>query len=181
MTVGAYKEYVVANKGIAPWGDSLPPNLSLPVTRVSWPEAKEYCKWKHPDGGRLPTEEEWEAAARGPTQTPYPWGDTITPAPGQHRPPPGSAPAPVGGFPRGATALGLMDMIGNVWEWTSSPMRPYKNGGAMPPAMTTNTMVIRGGAFNTLDRLATVSFRGYSPPTTKPEDLAATGFRCVRR
>jgi formylglycine-generating enzyme required for sulfatase activity len=179
VTVAAYKEYVAATNGVAPWGDSLP-SPSLPVTRVTWPEANTYCKWRHPDGGRLPTEEEWEAAARGPSLHSYPWGDTFAPGAANTESAGQGAPVPVGSYPRGATPLGLQDMIGNVWEWTSSSMRPYKNGGPMPPEMTTNMRVIRGGAFNTLDRLATVSIRGRSQPTTKREDLAATGLRCVK-
>ena len=178
VAVAAYKEFIVATNGIAPWGDSLA-NPSLPVTRVSWPEANSYCAWRHPDGGRLPTEEEWEAAARGMSYHLYPWGDTIGRGQANTASAGRGEPAPVGSYPRGGTPLGVQDMIGNVWEWTSSQMRPYKNGGAMPSAMTTNTRVIRGGAFNTLDAIATVSYRGYSPPTTKPEDLATTGFRCA--
>lgn len=179
VTVGAYKEYVVANHGVAPWGDSLSPTTSLPVTRVSWPEANGYCKWKHPDGGRLPTEEEWEAAARGQSAHLYPWGDVITQGQANTSSAGIGHPTPVGGFPRGATRRGLMDMIGNVWEWTSSPMRPYK-GGAILPDKAANTFVIRGGAFNTADSVATVSVRGFSPPTTTPDYLAATGFRCAK-
>jgi len=179
VTVGAYREYVVATNGIAPWGDSLP-LASMPVTRVSWPEASGYCAWKHPGGGRLPTEEEWEAAARGRSLNAFPWGDTFDPAAANTEAAGRLGPTPVGSYPRGATELGLLDMIGNVWEWTSSPMRPYKNGNPMPAAMTTNTRVIRGGAYNSQDRIATVSFRAYSPPTTRPEDLAGTGFRCAK-
>jgi formylglycine-generating enzyme required for sulfatase activity len=178
VTVGAYREYAAATNTVVPWG-AVYPDPTLPVTRVSWPEARGYCAWRYPEG-RLPTEEEWEAAATGLTKRAYPWGDTFDPGAANTASAGRAAPAPVGSYPRGATPLGVQDMIGNVWEWTSSPMRPYRNGGAMPPAVTTNTMVIRGGAFNTLDRLATVSFRGYSPPTTKPDDLAATGFRCVK-
>ena len=141
----------------SPFGAGRPaPPGDHPVTQVSWADADTFCAW---DGGRLPTEVEWEHAARGATddRSPYAWGDVLgegdpatggadgTPAagantwtgafPGDDDGSDGYAgqTSPVGAF--GATDLGLTDLGGNVWEWTASWYRPYPlgpDGGAEP-------------------------------------------------
>ena len=178
VTVGAYNDFVTAGRAVAPWGSSIP-DTRLPVTRVGRSEATGYCAWRHPNGGRLPTEEEWEAAARGSAGTSYPWGDAFRSGAANTASSGRSAPEMVGSFASGATGLGVHDLIGNVWEWTSSPMRAYPGGPAMPDSMA-NFGVIRGGAFNTPDAIATAWVRGYSRPSTTPEALASTGFRCAK-
>ena len=95
---------------------------SHPVTEVSWAGAMLYCAWR---GARLPSEVEWEAAARGTDGRPFPWGDA---APGAEHATLSRAAGdtlPVGSKPRGATPEGLLDMAGSLAEWTSTLYRPY--------------------------------------------------------
>lgn len=146
-----------------------------PAASVSWHDATAYCAWLGP-GFRLPTEAEWEYAARAGTQTPYPWGHTITPAqanflhdeqgnkigPG-HRTPVLSLPP---------NPFGLYDMLGNVCEWTSDPWRP---GYEAPP--DESRRVLRGGAWDYLPRLLRPSWRDSLPPQTRRDNL---GFRPAR-
>jgi tRNA A-37 threonylcarbamoyl transferase component Bud32 len=152
-----------------------PPALpSVPVTGLVLAEAAGYCAWRHPDGGRLPTEEEWEAAARGTGGRLYPWGNiwdstaaNVGAASGQVHPP--------GSFPRGRTPEGIDDLIGNVWEWTSSPAKPYGDTSRSSAGL----YVIRGGAYNSFPEVATAVFRGYARETDTRANLASTGFRCA--
>jgi formylglycine-generating enzyme required for sulfatase activity len=176
VTVGAYRRFIAATGAQAPW--STPPDTLLPVSGVVWSEATAYCGWKYPGRGRLPTEEEWEAAARGVGALRYPWGSAWEAGAANTQSAGRGGPAPVGSYPRSNTALGVSDLIGNVWEWTSSRMVAYPGGQAAP--RSEGTYVIRGGGFNTLDALADATYRGWQPATgASRADLAATGFRCV--
>jgi len=176
VTVGDYQRFVAATGALPPW--RVQPDSALPVTGVMWAEAMAYCAWKAPGRARLPTEEEWEAAARGSAAHRYPWGpDWVTGAAntqGAKR----ARPAPVGSYPHGASPLGIQDLIGNVWEWTKSPAAAYP-GGATPPR-SEGMYVIRGGAYNTPDSIADATRRGYEPGTGLTRaDLVVTGFRCL--
>jgi formylglycine-generating enzyme required for sulfatase activity/tRNA A-37 threonylcarbamoyl transferase component Bud32 len=173
VTVGEYEAFVQSGRAPAPWSGARPDG-NLPVTGVQWAEAAGYCTWRHPDGGRLPTEEEWEAAARGSAGRTYPWGNdwdgSAANTAGARR----SGPTIVGSFPRGNTPEGVSDLIGNVWEWTSSPFKSYGDTAAR-----SGLYVIRGGAYNAYDQIATATFRGRAQPATARGDLAGTGFRCA--
>ena len=173
VTVGEYEQFVTGRGVPAPWTNK--PENALPVTGVTYGEALAYCAWRHPDGGRLPREEEWEAAARGSSGRWYPWGGTWNPdaANVANR---RSGPAPAGSFPGGRTPEGVHDLVGNVWEWTSSQFRPY---GSDPNAPGTGRYVIRGGGFNAFQSVSNAVFRGQLPPVSSRADLAATGFRCA--
>ena len=179
VTVSAYQSFVTATHVPAPWTGAAPAG-SLPVTRIPWSDAVRYCGWKYPAGGRLPTEVEWEAAARGVTGRAYPYeavehaerANTVS----ARR----AGTVPVGSFPRGATPEGLQDMSGNVWEWTDSPLRAYPGPGVpVLPASMSQYRVIRGGAFDTSDSLATGWMRGYLKASAPPAELPNTGFRCA--
>lgn len=103
-----------------------------PVVLVSWEDAMAYCAWV---GGRLPTEEEWERAARGEDGRVYPWGDTFDPTRANVRESGIGETTPVGIYPGGVSPYGLMDCAGNVWEWTSTPYAE-------------DEFVLKGGAWN---------------------------------
>src|SRR6266446_1820361 len=134
---------------------------------VLWSEAVAYCAWRQ-RGGRLPTEDEWEAAARGPHGFRYPWGN------GWER---GRANAdslrdgfaPTGAGPPGRSWVGAVDLIGNAWEWTTS---------AASDARGQPGHVIKGGAFDTPAANATAAYRAVLPD--RRAWIAHTGFRCAR-
>jgi formylglycine-generating enzyme required for sulfatase activity/tRNA A-37 threonylcarbamoyl transferase component Bud32 len=176
VTVGDYDKFVVAMHAPEPWVGAKP-NARLPVTRVPWGDAANYCAWKYPTG-RLPTEIEWEAAARGLAAREYPYGSVADVARANTASARRAGVTPVGSFPRSTTADGLQDMSGNVWEWTSSPMRAYPGAKALSESLS-EYRVIRGGAFDTTDSLATGWMRGYLKASALPAELPNTGFRCA--
>jgi formylglycine-generating enzyme required for sulfatase activity len=153
------------------WDDQkLHPNRA--VIRVSWYEAAAYCAWA---GGRLPTEEEWEFAARGTAGRKYPWG--------KGKPTVGLAnygetgpghPTPVGMYPNGATPEGTHDASGNVWEWTSSEFVSYANG---KPIEEPGLKVVRGGSWIGDARFLRAAFRFRYDPGYRDDSI---GFRCAR-
>ena len=173
VTVGAYREYVRTGLVSVPWSGAEPDSL-LPVTRVTYAEAQGYCAWRHPGGGRLPREEEWEAAARGLEGRKYAWGRdwNASAANAANRL---QGPARVATHPAGRTPEGVHDMIGNVWEWTSSPFKLYSESAAP----STGKYVIRGGAFSANRSIATAVARIPYDPATDRVNLTATGFRCA--
>ncbi len=175
VTVGDYWRYVETGRALAPWRGDRPDSL-LPVTGVLFGDASGYCLWKHPDNGRLPSETEWEAAARGSDARAYPWGNLFELGRANTESARRGGAAPVGSYPRGRTPLGVHDMIGNVWEWTSSPYAAYPGG--QPIRSIDQLYVVRGGAFNSKDEFATPTRRGAALPTDRA-NLAFTGFRCA--
>jgi formylglycine-generating enzyme required for sulfatase activity len=173
VTVADFNSYLRARGLPPPW--TTMPDSALPVTGVLYAEAMNYCAWRHPDGGRLPREEEWEAAARGPAGRSYPWGSAWNASAANTQTANRGGPAPVGSYLAGRTPEGVSDLIGNVWEWTASPYRSYGDTATGAPQY----YVIRGGGYNALDRVSTAIFRGAMPAVTERGNLAATGFRCA--
>ncbi|MEM0990878.1 MAG: SUMF1/EgtB/PvdO family nonheme iron enzyme [Pseudomonadota bacterium] len=151
-----------------------------PVTETTWAGARAYCRWR---GARLPSEAEWEAAARGMDGRVYPWGDAppddrlafVIQRTGQT--------APVGSRPAGASPFGLLDMAGSLAEWTSSLRRPYPydpTDGREDPDQA-GERVTRGGDYiydTAHDALTAVHRTGFSNAPERGH--RHIGFRCAR-
>jgi len=170
VTRGDYAACVEAGRCKAP-GDKADSDAKLPVTGVDWNEAQAYCKFA---GGRLPTEAEWEKAARGTDGREYPWGNDIDcaranwgnfegegPCAGKN---PGH-PVVVGQYPSGASPYGVLDMGGNVWEWVADK---YDQDPAR--------RVVRGGSCCSFFVGPRAANRNGWAPDHRDGDL---GFRCV--
>ena len=155
-----------------------------PVVHVCFYEAEAFARWA---GGRLPTEVEWEKAARWDPATgrsrAYPWGDD-EPGPrhanlGQRH----LGPAVVGAYPAGASPLGVHQLIGDVWEWTSSPFEPYPGFRAFPYREYSEVFfggdyrVLRGGSFGTDSVACRGTFRNWDLPIRRQ---IFAGFRVAR-
>jgi iron(II)-dependent oxidoreductase len=160
-----------------------PIDPALPVMHVSWYEADAYARYA---GKRLPTELEWEkAAAWGPdadSPRPYPWGrDEPTPERanlGQTA----FGPVPAGALAAGASAYGVLGLVGDAWEWTASDFRGYPGFRAYPyPEYSevffgSNYRVLRGGSWATRRRVARNTFRNWDYPQRRQ---IFAGFRCA--
>ncbi|MDX2032385.1 MAG: SUMF1/EgtB/PvdO family nonheme iron enzyme [Blastocatellia bacterium] len=190
VTNEEYQKYIDATGSPAPpaWNDNrFPENAEkLPVTGISWEEATAYAEWA---GKRLPTEEEWEFAARGADGRFYPWGENWMPDTANVKNTEGETRElmPVGQFVLGASPFGVVDMSGNVWEWTASDYREYPGGSIeAPPAGFTNLKVIRGGSYLSSGKKATATLRVGWPgsrdswPKGRAPEYDQTGFRCAQ-
>jgi formylglycine-generating enzyme required for sulfatase activity len=162
-------------------GQPLPGQEQWPVVNVSPKDAEAFAAWRSKRDGvtyRLPTEEEWEFAARsGGEYKAYPWGDTWQDKRAVVKE---ATPQPVGTYPEGKDKWGVVDLIGNAWEWTSSKASIY-NGAADIPSASKEWEVARGGSYasDPKDRQIPVSatYRDWYPPTTRHQNF---GFRLVR-
>jgi len=149
--------------------------LAHPVQGISWFEADAYCLWLDK---RLPTEFEWEKAARGLEGNLYAWGNEFKRENANF----GKIVQPSGKQPQDLSELGVYDLNGNVSEWTASWYQPYKGSSFEDPNFGKKYKVIRGGAINKrehgfLKEFALLPYRNFAPPQMRSWD---TGFRCAR-
>ncbi len=158
----------------------------FPISNVNIPEIRDFLQWC---GKRLPTEDEWTRAARGNDDRLYPWGskwDSSLCRSGSNG---DAGPAAVGSFPGGASPYGVLDMVGNVFEWVDSPFTPFvtpfvaydlkvgKKTIPLSPAFNSTNKVYKGGGFSTVRLDSRIDTRlGLSPTSSD----AVIGFRAAR-
>lgn len=186
-TNGLYGAYVAATAARAPftWRGPHPPEAlrDHPVVDISWEEATAFCAWlgqqdtgrPHPVSFRLPTEAEWERAARGMDGRSFPWGEAFDPRLANTREGEIGGTTAVGSYPDGASPDGVYDMAGNVWEWTASLDRlyPYDSGDGREAAGP-GRRIMRGGCYANPYGYARCACRFRLAPGARNE---FTGFR----
>jgi formylglycine-generating enzyme required for sulfatase activity len=183
VTNALYAVFALAAGASAPlrWRGPQPPAALLdhPVVDVSWDDAAAFCRWLRAATGRpfrLPSEAEWERAARGAEGRAYPWGDGFDPARANTREAGLFGTTPVDAHPDGASPEGVYDMAGNVWEWTGSldAPYPYVAGDGREAEAAPGRRIMRGGCYANPQGYARCACRFRLAPATRNE---FTGFR----
>jgi formylglycine-generating enzyme required for sulfatase activity len=183
ITNADYKVFVEATQRTHPfhWPEgSLPKGKeNHPVVYVSWFDANDYCSWA---GKRLPTEQEWEKAARGEEGLIYPWGNEWSLDKSNNPYKNSTGTEPVGSYPEGRSPYGLNDISGNVWEWVDSYYLPHPGNPVTRAEYGEDKRVLKGGSwFDCLSYgcgLSAPTFnRSFFTPEVKNNSF---GFRCAK-
>lgn len=183
VTNDQYYEYVLATRSRPPayWvNGAIPPGRgSYPVTDVNWYEADRYCRWR---GDRLPSEAQWEKAARGPAGQEFPWGNEYDSRKVNAGDSGRRDLAPVGSYEAGRSPYGAYDMAGNVWEWTQDWYQPYPGSDYHSDAFGEKFKILRGSSFGGIGHYALADFyRGAHRFFAAPEQrFSDAGIRCAR-
>jgi serine/threonine-protein kinase len=177
VTNAQYAEFVKSSSHAAPsgWANGTYPEgqAEWPVTGLSWEDANAYCTSK---GLRLPTEAEWEYAARGTEGRLYPWGNDFSAALTNSAEAALGRPEAVGAHRDAASRFGVLDMSGNVCQWTADDYRPYP--GRQPTfVIPADAKVIRGGSYQSDRFHVTTTTRNLDHASTRS---ATIGFRCAK-
>jgi len=191
VTYKRYKKYV-DELGAVPPGNWVNNNFPAgkdkePVTWVTWFDAANFCQWA---GKSLPTEKQWERAAKGTKNNEYPWGNEYQLGLANLSGRAGSKnkPVKVGSFPKSATKEGVHDLVGNVWEWVRDDYKPYKGSTYKNEFYDSGYKILRGhsasdiGHFpgklyaNAIKMFARSGYRQFANPDEPGPDV---GFRCV--
>ena len=183
-----YGEFLKATGHTAPayWDDPRLNGAEQPVVGVNWYDANKFCEWK---GKRLPTEAEWEHAAKGPRGTHYPWGHKLSEDKANYGQNVGKT-MPVNSYPQGASDYGLYNMAGNVFEWVSDWYDPkyYASSPAMNPqgpaigidfANQGAVKVLKGGSWLAPASSLHTSHRFWNQPENNSYGVGL-GFRCAK-
>ncbi len=183
VTNAHYQVFVDATRRLPPphwFGTQYPPaKANHPVSFVSWFDAEAYCRWA---GKRLPTEAEWEKAARGTDGRMFPWGTAYEKLRANIYQEGYKDTTPVDRFPEGKSPYGIYDMAGNLFQWTSNWFLPYPGNEVPHPNFGETLKVLRGGSFYDCSNYRCgISFQTFNRISLLPQTRAiSAGFRCAK-